>query len=64
MITYNYACTNTKCKNEWEAEQTISEEPLKKCPKCKKETAKRLISGGTGFILQGNGWAADSYSKK
>jgi len=59
MPTYEYACSN--CKNEWEEIQKISEDPIKVCPKCAQETAKRQISGGN-FILKGGGWYADLYS--
>jgi len=62
MPTYEYLCTN--CKHEWEADQSIKDQPLDKCPKCGKETAKRLISGGTGFILSGGGWSKEGYSSK
>jgi putative FmdB family regulatory protein len=58
-MTYEYLCT--ACENVWEAEQSISEAPLKTCPRCKKETAKRQVSGGAGFILKGGGWYADLY---
>lgn len=61
MPTYNYECTSKKCKNEWEEEQKITDEPLIKCPKCKKKTAKRLISCGSTFILAGGGWAREGY---
>jgi putative FmdB family regulatory protein len=58
-MTYEYVCS--ACRHEWEAEQSISEKPLSTCPRCKKETAKRQISGGAGFILKGGGWYADGY---
>jgi putative FmdB family regulatory protein len=58
-MTYEYACT--ACGHEWEAEQSIREAPLKKCPKCGKLHAKRMISRGAGFILKGGGWYADGY---
>jgi putative FmdB family regulatory protein len=58
-MTYEYACGS--CGHEWEAEQSISAAPLKKCPKCGKSKAKRLVSGGTGFLLKGGGWYADGY---
>ncbi|MEO6420312.1 MAG: zinc ribbon domain-containing protein [Polyangiaceae bacterium] len=59
MPTYEYACTS--CGNTWEDIQKISEPALTTCPKCKNETAKRQISGGS-FILKGGGWYADAYS--
>ena len=58
-MTYEYACA--ACGHEWEAEQSIREAPLKKCPKCGKDQAKRQISRGAGFILKGGGWYADGY---
>jgi putative FmdB family regulatory protein len=61
MPTYEYQCQS--CKHGWEEDQSIKEDPIKICPECKKETAKRLISLG-GFILLGSGWAKDNYSKK
>src|SRR5215475_5109831 len=58
-MTYEYVCT--ACGHAWEAEQSISAAPLKTCPNCHQETAKRQISGGAGFILKGGGWYADLY---
>jgi putative FmdB family regulatory protein len=58
-MTYEYVCT--ACGHAWEAEQSISAAPLKTCPNCQQETAKRQISGGAGFILKGGGWYADLY---
>ncbi|HYO93860.1 MAG TPA: zinc ribbon domain-containing protein [Polyangiaceae bacterium] len=59
-MTYEYVCT--ACGHAWEAEQRISEAPLKSCPNCHQEAAKRQVSGGAGFILKGGGWYADLYS--
>lgn len=59
-MTYEYLCT--ACGHEWEASQPITAEPLKDCPKCKKASARRQVSGGTGFVLKGGGWYADLYS--
>lgn len=63
MPEYDYACTNNKCKHNWEEQQKITEDALTKCPKCKKKTAKRLISKSS-FILDNSGWANTGYSKK
>ncbi len=60
-MTYEYACSS--CDHEWEAEQSIKDSALKHCPKCGKESAKRLISK-SNFILNGGGWAKDNYSSK
>jgi putative FmdB family regulatory protein len=59
-MTYEYMCTD--CGHAWEAEQPISEAPLRTCPSCQHDTAKRQVSGGAGFILKGGGWYADLYS--
>ena len=58
-MTYEYVCT--ACGHGWEAEQAISAAPLKTCPHCHTDHAKRQISGGAGFILKGGGWYADGY---
>lgn len=63
MPSYDYCCTQEDCKHTWETEQSIKEDALKECPKCKQETAKRLISSGGNFVLKGGGWHADLYSK-
>lgn len=58
-MTYEYACA--ACGHQWEAEQSIKDPPLKLCVACGAEKAKRLVSGGTGFLLKGGGWYADGY---
>lgn len=59
-MTYEYVCT--ACHHEWEESQSISAAPLTECPECHGSTAKRQISGGTGFVLKGGGWYSDLYS--
>ena len=58
-MTYEYLCG--ACGHEWEVEQSIRDNPLKKCPQCGKLRAQRQVSGGTGFLLKGGGWYADGY---
>ena len=53
MPFYEYECSN--CKFYVEALQKISEPPLRKCPSCKKQTMKRLVSAPV-FRLKGGGW--------
>ena len=62
MLTYEYICT--KCNNSWNEEQKISDKAVLQCPACKENSAKRIISGGTGFLLIGSGWSADLYSSR
>ena len=52
-MIYPYKCSS--CNFEWEEEQKLHDEKIFVCPKCKKETAERLI-GRTSFVLKGNGW--------
>lgn len=59
MPIYEYQCQ--KCGHEFEREQRIVEDPIKKCPSCKANKAKRLISK-TSFVLKGSGWYNDLYS--
>jgi putative FmdB family regulatory protein len=66
MPTYEYRCE--ACGHELELFQSISEEPKKKCPACKKPRLKRLIGGGAGFLFKGSGfyltdYRSDSYKK-
>ena len=40
------------------------DEPLKKCPKCKKTGVKRLVGGGAGLIFKGTGFYITDYKTK
>jgi putative FmdB family regulatory protein len=53
MPFYEYECS--ACKFYVEALQKISDPPMKKCPSCKKQTLKRLVSAPV-FRLKGGGW--------
>lgn len=44
MPTYFHVCENQECSFEWEDDYSIKAEPPKDCPKCLKQTAKRMIS--------------------
>src|SRR5258706_13607926 len=59
MPVYEYVCE--KCKHEFEAEQRISDDPIRTCPKCRARKVKRLISR-TSFVLKGSGWYSDLYA--
>lgn len=63
MPTYLYEC---QTHGEFEHQHSITEQ-LEECPKCKEEGLEakkptRLIASGTGFILNGGGWAKEGYS--
>ena len=61
MPTYDYECTS--CKKVMEIFQSMSEEPLKKCPECGGKI-KRLVAGGLGVIFKGNGFYVTDSKKK
>lgn len=62
MPTYDYACP--KCGHTFELVQSMRDELLKKCPKCKKTGVKRLIGGGAGLIFKGTGFYITDYRNK
>ena len=62
MPTYEYACQ--KCGHEFEHFQSMRDEALKKCPKCKKPALKRLVGGGAGLIFKGTGFYITDYKNK
>jgi len=53
MPTYEYECKS--CSHGFEVFQSMSDPPIKECPKCGKEV-RRLILGGTGVIFKGSGF--------
>ena len=62
MPTYEYECK--KCNYNFEVFQSMSDEPIKKCPKCGKEV-RRLILGGAGVIFKGSGfYVTDKVAEK
>ena len=66
MPTYDYLCQ--KCEHKFEQMQSITADPLRKCPQCNKMSLKRLIGAGAGIIFKGSGfyetdYRSDSYKK-
>ena len=59
MPTYEYGCQ--KCGHEFEIFQSIKDEPIKKCPKCGKNSARRKIGGGAGLLFKGSGFYITDY---
>lgn len=62
MPTYGYRCSN--CKHELEKLQKMSDDPLKHCPECKKETLIRIPSRGIGLSFSGSGFYVNDYGEK
>lgn len=62
MPTYDYACT--ECGHEFEAFQSMNDQPLTTCPACKQPKLKRKIGGGAGLIFKGTGFYITDYKNK
>jgi putative FmdB family regulatory protein len=60
MPIYEYQCP--KC-GVMEVSQRITDDPLVKCPQCKRRKVKKLISN-TSFQLKGSGWYVTDYGGK
>lgn len=58
MPTYEYECR--KCGHTFERFQRISEEPVKRCPKCR-GVVRRVLGGGAGLIFKGSGFYITDY---
>ncbi len=50
MPTYEYECS--KCGLNFERHQSMNEAQVSACPECG-GSVKRLVSGGTGFMMKG-----------
>ncbi len=59
MPTYEYACG--QCNHRFDAFQSITANPLRKCPACGKSALKRLIGTGSGIIFKGSGFYCTDY---
>jgi putative FmdB family regulatory protein len=59
MPTYDYECDG--CGHRFEAFQTMSARAIRKCPKCGKNKARRLIGAGAAIIFKGSGFYQTDY---
>lgn len=62
MPTYSYECD--ACGHKYDQFQMMSDEPIKVCPSCGEEKARRLIGAGAGLIFKGSGFYITDYVKK
>ena len=62
MPTYDYICND--CEKIYEYFQSMSDAPIWECPECKKNSLRRVISGGTGLIFKGSGYYLTDYKNK
>ena len=59
MPTYEYKCF--ACNHTFERFQSITAEPIKRCPECGKAKVKRLLGTGAGFVFKGSGFYITDY---
>lgn len=59
MPTYAYACEH--CGHKFDAFQSITAKPMRKCPECSQASLKRLIGTGSGIIFKGSGFYCTDY---
>lgn len=61
MPTYEYECT--KCDHRFEKFQSMKDESLKRCPKCRCKI-RRVLGSGAGIIFKGSGFYQTDYRSK
>ena len=59
MPTYEYKCF--ACNHTFERFQSITADPIKRCPECGKAKVKRLLGTGAGFVFKGSGFYITDY---
>jgi putative FmdB family regulatory protein len=59
MPTYDYECQD--CGHTFELFQGINAPVETRCPKCEKETLKRLIGTGAAVVFKGSGFYQTDY---
>ncbi len=60
MPTYTYRCQ--KCGEEFERFQSMSDEPVKRCPTCKGKVQR--VFHPVGIVLKGSGFHKTDYRSK
>ena len=58
MPTYEYECQS--CGHTFERFQSMTDEPVKRCPVCRCKV-RRLIGTGAGIIFKGSGFYETDY---
>jgi len=59
MPTYDYVCD--ACQHEFELFQSIKDNAIRKCPKCKRLKLRRLIGPGAAIVFKGSGFYQTDY---
>ena len=58
MPIYIYRCEN--CGVQFERHQSFTDEPLKRCPECSKNTLRKVLTPA-GIVFKGSGWYATDH---
>jgi len=61
MPTYEYECL--KCGHHFEKFQSMTDEPVKRCPECRCKV-RRVFGTGAGIIFKGSGFYETDYRSK
>ena len=61
MPIYEYKCEN--CGHQFEKLQKMSDPPAITCPKCNKDSLKKMVSAAA-FKLTGTGWYETDFKEK
>lgn len=59
MPTYEYHCD--ACEHTFDEFQSMSDKPLRKCPKCKKPKLRRAFGIGAAVLFKGSGFYQTDY---
>ncbi|MEW6509332.1 MAG: zinc ribbon domain-containing protein [Bacteroidota bacterium] len=59
MPTYEYVCK--QCGHSFSELQSITAEPLVRCPQCGKDALARAVGAGGGLIFKGSGFYLTDY---
>ena len=61
MPIYTYECDS--CGHQFDQSQSINDERLKTCPKCKKDTLQKIIQN-VGISFKGSGFYINDSKKQ
>lgn len=61
MPIYEYECS--ACHHAFDVLQKMSDDAIKQCTECNKDTAVKLVSAA-GFQLKGTGWYETDFKDK
>jgi len=61
MPTYEYRCKY--CRFVFDEFQSMTAQPLRRCPECGRNGLQRLIGAGAGIIFKGSGFYATDYGR-